>query len=205
MKVFIALLLLLSLALSSTFEELQKKLAGVKTVKVLFIQKTHYSWYPKPELSKGVFYAASDGRFRIDYTYPDDVVIVSDGAEIIIYNREEKEALIDSVKNNTSPVIESLFFFSRPLSDVFELAGEIKREGRIVLILKPKKEDENIREVYVELGSDLEIRSVEVVDKEDTRTLIEFIEVRKNYLPSQDLFRITLPSGVRVRRAESLR
>lgn len=191
-------------AVSSTFKELEKKLSDVKTVKVVFIQKTRYSWYPKPELSKGVFYATKEGKFRIDYTYPDRVSIVSNGKEIIILNKEDKEAIIDSVENNTSPVIESLFFFAKPLGEVFEPMGEMRKGYLKVLILKPKRRDENIKKVFVELEEDLEVKRVRVIDSEDTETTVEFIEIRKNYTPSSGLFRIDLPPDVKVRRAGRL-
>jgi len=203
MRLVTLLLLFLTplLAISSTFEELEKKLLNVKTVKVVFVQKTKYSWYPKPELSKGIFYAAKGGRFRIEYTYPDRVIIVSNGKEIIIFNEEDREAIIDSTENNTSPVIESLFFFSRPLGEVFEPTGELTKGNLKVVILKPKRRDENIKEVYVEVDGNLEVRKVRVVDSEGTETTIEFIDVVKNYRPSESLFRIDLPPDVKVRRA----
>lgn len=204
----IAILLLMIMpltGLSSTFKELENKLQNTKSIRVVFIQKTQYSWYPKPELSKGVFYATKDGKFRIEYTYPDKVVMVSNGKEIIILNEEDKEAIIDNVENNTSPVIESLFFFSKPLGEVFEPVGELEKSGLRVLILKPKQRDENIKEVYVELDAELEVKKVRVVDSENTQTTLEFIEVRKNFQPSSGLFKIELPPDVKVRRAGSLK
>ncbi len=203
--VLLTVLLLPPSAVSSTFKKLEEKLRNVRSVKVLFIQKTRYSWYPKPELSKGVFYAARDGRFRIEYTYPDRIIITSDGKEIIVYNEEDREAIIDSRKNNTSPVIESLLFFSKPLSEVFEPVGEMSRDNVKVVILRPKRRDENIRGVYVEVDEDLKVRRIRVIDSEETETTIEFVDVRENFSPSPNLFSIELPPDVKVRRAESLR
>ncbi len=198
------LLVLFSFALGGTFEKLEEKLKGVRSVKVVFVQKTRYSWYPKPDVSKGYFYATKDGRFRIEYTYPDKVLIVSDGERILIYNKEEGEALLDSVKNNTSPVVESLLFFSRPLGEVFEPVGELDKGDIKVVILRPKTKDENVERVFVDLNRDLEVLRVRVVDAESTETLIEFIDVKKNFTPSPGLFSLDLPPGVKVRRVDSL-
>ncbi len=202
---FLALFLLLFLplkAVPSTFKELERKLSQIKSVRVVFLQKTRYSWYPRPETSKGIFYATRDGRFRIEYTHPERVVMVSNGEEILILHEEEREAILDSVKNNTSPVIESLFFFARPLSEVFDPVGELEKEGVRVLVLKPKEKDENIKEVYVELDEKLEVLRVRVLDSEDTETTVEFVEVRKNFTPSEGLFLIDIPPDVRVRKVE---
>jgi outer membrane lipoprotein carrier protein len=192
-------------AVADTFKKLEEKLKGIRSVKVVFVQKTRYSWYPKPDVSKGIFYATKDKKFRIEYTYPDRVVMVSRGGEIIIYNEEEGEAIIDHVENNTSPVIESLFFFSRTLGEVFTPVGEFGKEGLRVLVLEPKSKDENIKKVYVEVDEDLEVKRMRVIDSEDTETTIEFIDVRKNFTPSEGLFRINLPPNVKVRRAERIR
>ena len=198
------LLVFFSFALGGTFEKLEERLKGVRSVKVVFVQKTRYSWYPKPDVSKGYFYATKDGRFRIEYTYPDKVLIVSDGERILIYNKEEGEALLDSVKNNTSPVVESLLFFSRPLGEVFEPVGELDKGDIKVVILRPKTKDENVKMVFVDLNRDLEVLRVRVVDTESTETLIEFIDVKKNFTPSPGLFSLDLPPGVKVRRVDSL-
>ncbi len=192
-------------AVSSSFKDLEKKLMDIRSVKVVFVQKTVYSWYPRPDVSKGVFYATRDGKFRIEYTYPDRVVMVSGGREIIIYNEEDGEAFIDSVENNTSPVIESLFFFSRPLGEVFRSVGEMVREGVRTIVLEPKSKDENVKRVYLELDEGLEIRRVRIVDSENTETILEFLELRKNFTPSSGLFRLELPPTVKVRRVEGLR
>ncbi len=206
MRLLILLLVLTGvLANPSTFEKLEEKLRNIKSVKVFFLQKTVYSWYPKPELSKGIFYATRDGRFRIEYTYPDRIIMVSNGKEIIIYNEEDKEAIIDSVQNNTSPVIESLFFFSRPLGEVFDPVGELQKGNLKVVILRPKRKDENIREVQVEVDADLNPKRIKVIDSAGTETVIEFVDMVRNYTPSSHLFRLDLPPDAKVRRVNSLR
>ncbi len=192
------------LVFPSTIEKLEEKLKGIRSVKVVFVQKVKYSWYPKPEVSKGVFYATRDGKFRIEYTYPDRVTIVSDGEEIVIYNEEDREAIIDKVENNTSPVVESLFFFSRPIGEIFEQIGELRRDDLKVLILRPKERDENVKEVYLELDEDLHIRRVRVIDREDTETIVEFVDKVENFTPTSNLFKIELPEGVKVRRVEEI-
>ncbi len=185
---------------SSSFEKLEKKLSGIKTVKVTFVQKVKYSWYPKADTSKGYFYASRDGRFKIEYTYPDRVVIFSKGNEVVIYNKDQREVLIDKLENNRSAVIESLFFFSRPLSEVFKQVGEIDRGLKKTIVMKPINPDESIKEVYVELNDRFEIQKLRIYDKEDTETTIEFIEIMKNFTPSDGLFRETLPDDVNIRR-----
>jgi outer membrane lipoprotein carrier protein len=200
LRTLLALCLLISLSSASVFDELERKLSSTKTIKVSFIQRVKYTWYPKADVSKGYFYASRDGRFKIEYTYPDRVVIFSRGKELIIYNKDLKEALIDSIDNNRSAVIEALLFFSRPLSEVFKQVGQIDRGLKKTLVLRPIKEEEDIKEIYLELSQDLEIQRLRIYDKEDTETVIEFIEVIRNFTPSEELFRETIPLEVKIRR-----
>lgn len=190
---------LLSFA-AQTFYLLEKKLEQIKTLRVSFVQKVSYSWYPKPDISKGFFYAQKGGKFRIEYEQPERMTIVSDGKKVLIYYPQEKSAIIDRVENNGSAVIEALFLLSKPLSEVFEPIGEIKNGKNITLVLKPKLKDDEFYRVYLEIDEEYNVKSLKVEDREGTTTTVEFLSMSNNFSPSEDLFRIKLPQGVRVKR-----
>ncbi|MEZ0360669.1 MAG: outer membrane lipoprotein chaperone LolA [Hydrogenobacter sp.] len=198
--IYMILIIIPFLSWGQTLHLLEKKLEGIKTLKVSFIQKVSYSWYPKPDVSKGFFYAQRGGKFRIEYEQPERMTIVSDGNDILVYYPKEKSAIMDRVENNRSAVVEALFLLSKPLSDVFDQVGEIKKEANTTLVLKPKIRDDNFYRIYVELDDELNIRSVKVEDKDGTTTTVEFLSINKNFSPSEDLFRIKLPTGVKVNR-----
>jgi len=196
----IILLLIPFLSWSNTFSILEKKLEEIKTIRVAFVQKVQYSWYNKPDVSKGFFYAQKGGKFRIEYEHPESMLIVSDGREVFVYYPKERSGFIDRIENNKSPTIEALFLLSFRLSEVFEQVGEIKKGNNTTLILKPKVRDDDFHRVYVELDEQAEIKSIKVEDKEGNTTTIEFLSIRKNFSPSDELFRIKIPPGARVNR-----
>jgi outer membrane lipoprotein carrier protein len=197
---YLVLLIFPLLSFAQTFHLLEKKLEQMKTLRVSFAQKVSYSWYPKPDISKGFFYAQKGGKFRIEYEQPEPMIIVSDGKNILIYYPQEKSAIIDRVENNRSAVVEALFLLSKPLSDVFEPIGEIKNGRSTTLVLKPRLKDDEFYRVYLEVDEEYNVKSLKVEDKEGTTTTVEFLSMSSNFSPSEDLFKIKLPQGVKVKK-----
>jgi len=198
MKFLGLLLVLITFALGSEFEELIKLLKNTQTIKVSFKQKVVYDWYPKPDVSKGIFYAKQGGELRIDYLSPDRITILSDGKKIYLINYEEKTVYVEDFKKNTSPVIGSLFILSEPIDDVFKYLGKSEEKGITVLILKPKKQDNNITLVKTYLNPDGEILKLKTYDSQGAEITIEFIEVKRNFKPREELFKIKFPDGFRI-------
>jgi outer membrane lipoprotein carrier protein len=197
---YLVLLIFPLLSFAQTFHLLEKKLEQMKTLRVSFVQKVSYSWYPKPDISKGFFYAQKGGKFRIEYEQPERMIIVSDGKNILIYYPQEKSAIIDRVENNRSAVVEALFLLSKPLSEVFEPIGEIKNGRSTTLVLKPRLKDDEFYRVYLEVDEEYDVKSLKVEDKEGTTTTVEFLSMSSNFSPSEDLFKIKLPQGVKVKK-----
>jgi len=197
---YLVLLIFPLLSFAQTFYLLEKKLEQMKTLRVSFVQKVSYSWYPKPDISKGFFYAQKGGKFRIEYEQPERMIIVSDGKNILIYYPQEKSAIIDRVENNRSAVLEALFLLSKPLSEVFEPIGEIKNGRSTTLVLKPRLKDDEFYRVYLEVDEEYNVKSLKVEDKEGTTTTVEFLSMSSNFSPSEDLFKIKLPQGVKVKK-----
>ncbi len=197
---YILFLLFPLIALANTFELLDKKLEEIKSLKVVFAQRVYYSWYPKPDVSKGFFYAQKGGKFRIEYEQPERMLIVSDGYELLLYDPKDGSAIIDKVENNKSGTVEALFLLSKPLREVFDPIGEIKREKSTTLILKPKVKDELFSKVYVDVDESFDIKSIKVEDKEGTTTEVDFLSISKNFEPSYDLFKIKVPKGTKIKR-----
>jgi outer membrane lipoprotein carrier protein len=197
---YLVLLIFPLLSFAQTFHLLEKKLEQMKTLRVSFVQKVSYSWYPKPDISKGFFYAQKGGKFRIEYEQPERMIIVSDGKNILIYYPQEKSAIIDRVENNRSAVVEALFLLSKPLSEVFEPIGEIKNGRSTTLVLKPRLKDDEFYRVYLEVDEEYNVKSLKVEDKEGTTTTVEFLSMSSNFSPSEDLFKIKLPQGVKVKK-----
>ena len=195
-KIFIIFFLSLITTFGGDLETLEELFNETKTLKVSFVQKVKYEWYPKEDTSKGVFYAKRGGLFRLEYYR---VTIISDGKKVYVIDHKEKSVYVEPFSENTSPVIGSLFLMSKPLSEVFTLQSVMKKDNHEVYILKPLKEDENIKEVWVYLNPEGEIKKIVSYDKQNTRTEIDFIEVKRNFTPSEELFKANIPADFRVR------
>jgi hypothetical protein len=58
---FFVLLLFPLFVFAQSFEQLEKRLAQINTIKVSFVQKTKYTWRTKEDVAKGFFYAQKGG------------------------------------------------------------------------------------------------------------------------------------------------
>ena len=94
MKTLILFLFLICFSFSQSFEEFEKRLDSIKSIKVAFVQKVQYPWQSKADVSKGIFYAQRGGRFRIEYQHPEKTLIVSDGFKVLVYSPKDKTAFI---------------------------------------------------------------------------------------------------------------
>ncbi len=198
MRFLLVLFLIFSTTLAQSFEDFQRRLEGIRSLKVVFVQRTQYPWQSKPDVSKGTFYAQRGGRFRIEYEQPENTLIVSNGLQVMVYNPRDKTVLLDRMERNSSPVVEALFLVSRPLSEVFELVGEMETSRGKTFILKPKVRDDYFSRVFVEVSPRGDIRSIRVEEKEGITTTIEFLSLSTNFTPSENLFRVRIPEGARV-------
>jgi len=198
MKTLILFLFLICFSFSQSFEEFEKRLDSIKSIKVAFVQKVQYPWQSKADVSKGIFYAQRGGRFRIEYKHPEKTLIVSDSIKILVYSPKDKTAFVDNLDRNNSPVIEALFLVSRPIAEVFQLLGEVEKAEGKVFILKPKVKDEYFSKVFVEVSQRGDIKSIKVEEKEGISTTVEFVRVSFNFTPSEDLFRVKVPEGTKV-------
>ncbi len=198
MRVLLLFFFVVSVVFAQYFEDFERRLESTRSIRVDFVQRVQYPWQSKPEVSKGTFYAQRGGRFRIEYEQPERTLIVSDGVQIMVYVPKDKTAFLDRVERNNSPVVEALFLVSRPLSEVFELVGEMEGSKGKTFILKPKVRDDYFSRVSVEVSSRGDIRSIRVEEKCGTTTTIEFLSVSTNFTPSENLFRVKVPEGARV-------
>ncbi len=198
MKVLLLFFLTVSTLLAQSFEDFQKKLEEIRSIRVIFVQRVQYPWQSKPDMSKGTFYAQRGGKFRIEYEQPENTLIVSDGFQVMVYTPKDRTVFLDRIERNSSPVVEALFLVSKSLSEVFELVGEMESSRGKTFILKPKVKDEYFSRVLVEVSPRGDIKSIKVEEKGGISTTIEFISVATNFTPSDNLFRVKIPEGARV-------
>lgn len=194
----VLILALVLVSWSKTFEELERKLEKIHTLRAHFIQKTVYTWYPKPDISEGLFISIRGEGFRIDYLSPERVTITSYGGKTIVYNHEDKEALVS--EGDQPAVVESLLFFSKPLSEVFSLKEERKEGSYSILELVPKKESGQLVKIRLYVDGSLRVKKVVFWDSEGTETTLEFKRLEENVPVTEDQLRLELPKDAHIQR-----
>ena len=185
--------LILQIVFAIPLADLKESLSNFQILKVEFIQEDIYPWYPEPEVSKGVFYLSSDGRYRLDYLEPDRTVILYNLKERILYSPEEKTALISPEEDKTSRILLSLLSRGEPLEKHFRIIDQKASN----LVLEPK-EDMGIKYVKLSLQGKI-LKVVEFEDSEGNRTILRIISITKD--PKEgDPFSLDLPKDVKIKK-----
>lgn len=161
-----------------------------------FNQRVSYPWQAKPDSSKGTFFATKDGRFRIQYEQPSKINIISDGQRLMVYYISENAYNIEKLEPSRGGLFYALTFFSKPLKDLFEQVGEIENSGITTIVLKPKEKDPIVSRVLIEIQSG-EIRGLKIEERSGITTTVEFIAIKRNFRPSEELFKIAVPEGAK--------
>ncbi|NPA32805.1 MAG: hypothetical protein GXO04_04180 [Aquificae bacterium] len=198
MRLLIFLFFIGKLLLAEEFEKLKNVFSNTNTLKLSFRQTVTYDWYPKPERSRGILYVKRGEFLRIDYMSPERLTLIADKNNVYLINYEQKTVYVESMKRNTSPVVESLFLLSKPLDETFTLVGKKKENGITVLLLEPKKKDENLNLVKLYVRRDGTPFKLVLYDSQGAKIEIEFIELKRNFRPRDELFKIKIPDEFKV-------
>ena len=190
MKLLKALLIILFLTVPALGrEELYNLFNGVKTLKIVFSQRTKLPVAgDEVSLYEGVIYYKRPLKFRWEYTKGANVLIVSDGK--FFKSEIEGECQIGELSNQPLfPLIE-LIEDPQKFKRDFEVK-EVEREGSIeVITVKPKYEEAFFKELkfVLERGR---LKEVETLQEDGTRAKYRIEKVIRNLPLKDSLFKIT--------------
>ncbi len=125
--------------------------------------------------------------------------IVTDGTTLWIYNRNEKQVIINDLSDDETSF--SLTSFLRQFGAEYEadLGGEEMRQGvkHHILNLKPKKGVSQFRSVRMSVRvSDTVITHLDIIDLNDVQMSIDLTDIKINPEMATETFVFVAPSGV---------
>lgn len=183
-------------------------LAGESTVKLKEFNKEVKSF--KAEFSQvlldenkkvlqkanGTFYLMRPGKFRWNYLKPDVQQIVSNGKKIWIYDKELEQVTIKSLKKGIGTTPARVLTESVDLEKEFKIKDLGKVSGLLWVELTPKNKDSEF--LSVKIGFDKSLRKMELNDKLNQKTQIDFSKLEVNPSLKTNLFVFAIPKGVDV-------
>ena len=175
---------------------LEQVLGSLDSVRAEFEQELIATPGGASEHASGTLYLRKPGRFRWDYSRPKQL-IVCDGLRLWLYDPELEQATVRRVKDTLSQTPAMLLAGEARVRDGFTVRDGGRAQGLDWVVLVPKANDTDFREIRLALAGNT-LRRIEFTDKLNQRTLIELKRLERNLKLPDSLFTFTPPPGVDV-------
>ena len=175
---------------------LEKGLGNLGSVRAEFTQDLIGKDGASTEHAAGTLYLKKPGRFRWDYSSPKQL-IVCDGTTLWLYDPELEQATTRRVKETLSQTPAMLLSGEARVRDGFDVRDGGRAAGLDWIVLKPKANDTDFREIRLGFAGDA-LKRMEFADKLNQRTAIELSHLERNAVLADALFQFVAPPGVDV-------
>lgn len=170
-----------------------------QTFNAEFKQRYTIYAYNKTKDSAGAVIFSKPGKMRWTYSNNGNVV-VSDGKQIKIYEKDNRQMFLQKVDNTQYPAALAFLMGNGSLDKSFVLskldAEQLEFRGGYVLLGTPKDPTPAYQKVllYVDAKT-FQVRRVLLIDAQKNRNRFDFINARVNEKVKEDVFRFTPPPG----------
>ena len=147
--------------------------------------------------ASGLFYLRRPGRFRWEYLAPEQQLIVCDGRDIWMYERDLEQVTIRSLAEATDATPAMILARSGGVGEVFAVVDDGRRDGMEWFRLTPRTADPEFRGIELGFVGD-DLRTMRFTDRLQQTTVIEFAALDRHAKLADALFRFTPPRGVDV-------
>src|SRR5687767_12393293 len=198
MRFSLLLLAFVSLtAEAAGIERFKAFVRGTQSARGDFEQKVQDRGGKPVQESKGSFVFQRPGLFRWVYAKPVDQVIVGDGERVWIHDRDLNQVTVRKLSNALGSTPAALLAGSADIEKAFELSDAGARDGLEWLEAKPREREAGFERVRI--GFDAEgLRAMELHDHFGQRTLLRFLNLRRNPKVDKSEFRFEPPKGTDV-------
>jgi outer membrane lipoprotein carrier protein len=191
------LCLLLRSAHATPASDVEKLLDGVTSWSADFTQTIDDGHGKIVRSAAGKIYLEKPGKFRWDYAQPSEQVIVADGKQIWLYDKDLQQANVRDMDASLSSTPAVLLSGGAPVSSQFDVTSLPKSGGLDWYQLKPKHTDTDFQLVRIGFEKG-ELTSMFLADKLNQVTQLTFTNAKRNIKLIPDLFMFTPPAGVDV-------
>jgi outer membrane lipoprotein carrier protein len=176
---------------------LERYLQGLTSLQADFRQVSTVAGGDAAEKASGRLYLQKPGRFRWDYREPSGQLIVSDGTNVWLFDQELEQVTVKAIDQSLSTTPALLLAGKASVAESFDISSAGTREGTDWILLVPKRTDTDFLEFRLGFVRG-ELRAMELKDKLQQNTRIEFSDVKRNARLGAELFTFKPPAGVDV-------
>jgi outer membrane lipoprotein carrier protein len=182
---------------ASSLERFKTFVQTTQSARASFDQKVVDRSGKPVQSSKGSFVFLRPGRFRWTYEKPIDQLIVGDGKQVWIYDRDLNQVTVRKISKALGSTPAALLAGSSDIEAAFALSDAGERDGLEWLDAKPKQQEAGFERVR--MGFDATgIRAMELVDNFGQTTTLRFSNLVRNPKVDPGEFRFQPPKGADV-------
>ncbi|HEU4353551.1 MAG TPA: outer membrane lipoprotein chaperone LolA [Burkholderiales bacterium] len=184
-------------AQASSLERFKDFVRGTQSARADFEQKVYDRSGKLTQESKGSFAFQRPGLFRWVYAKPLDQVIVGDGERVWIHDRDLNQVTVRKLSRALGSTPAALLAGSADIEKAFELSDGGKKDGLEWLEATPREREAGFERVRMGFDAD-ELRAMELFDHFGQRTVLRFMNLRRNPKIEKSEFRFEPPKGADV-------
>ncbi len=147
----------------------------------------------------GTFVFARPGRFRWSYSKPFEQLLVADGEQLWIYDKDLNQVTVRKLGDALGNTPAAILFGSNDIDRNFELKDAGIRDGVAWLEASPKGRDTTFEKISIGFR-DGELAAMELRDALGQVTMLDFANVERNPKVDASTFAFTPPKGADVLR-----
>jgi outer membrane lipoprotein carrier protein len=182
---------------ASSLDRFKDFVRGTQSARADFEQKVHDRSGKLTQESKGSFAFQRPGLFRWVYAKPIDQLIVGDGERVWIYDRDLNQVTVRKLSRALGSTPAALLAGSADIEKAFELSDAGKKDGLEWLEATPREREAGFERVRMGFDAD-ELRAMELFDHFGQRTVLRFMNLRRNPKIDKSEFRFEPPKGADV-------
>ncbi len=177
--------------------DVEKLLDGVSSWSADFTQTIDDGHGKVVRSAAGKLYLQKPGKFRWDYSQPSQQLILADGKQIWLYDKDLQQANVRDMDVSLESTPAVLLSGGATVGSQFDVTALPKSGGLDWYQLVPKRPETDFQMVRIGFNKG-ELASMFLVDKLNQVTQLTFSNAQRNVKLIPDLFTFTPPPGVDV-------
>ncbi len=187
----------ISPAHAASIDQLRNFLAQTKTARGEFSQRVGARGNAQGQVSSGNFVFQRPGRFRWVYTKPYEQVIVADGEQLFLFDKDLNQVTVKKLDGAIPASPASILFGSNQFEKDFEVRDGGTRDGLEWIIATPRAKDTPFEKIEIGFRDSLPA-AMQLADSFGQTSLLRFTKMERNPTVDPQVFRFTPPPGADV-------
>lgn len=187
----------LSVQAQTSVDQLRTFLTQTRSARGDFTQRMTSRQGATAQQSSGSFVFQRPGRFRWTYVKPYEQVIVADGQQLFLFDRDLNQVTVKKLGGALPASPASILFGSNDFERDFDVQDGGNRDGLAWIVARPKAKDSPFEKIEIGFRDGLPA-AMQLADSFGQISLLAFVRVERNPVLPADIFRFVPPKGADV-------